>query len=243
VSFARAAFNLSTLAISGVTAASANIAAVADGWYRCTIVFAATGTTTVASVLLGGSFVAGQGHYFWGAQLELGSRASSPILTFGATATRAADALVVPDSGWLDATKGTYVVDFVPAVGSTGVNRNLFAHDDGTAYASGSGMLARISTAGRFEAGGNSSATLTANAVVEGAINRAAVVYQAGVSPHLASVLNGGSVSTIDSDYTGAGVARLRVGTGPNGALNGHIGRIRCTRRVLSNAQATALTV
>jgi hypothetical protein len=62
--------------------------------------------------------------HVWGAQLETGTRASSPILTFATTATRAADLLIVPDTGagLVGQAQGTIAVAAVAGiVGNLGV--------------------------------------------------------------------------------------------------------------------------
>src|SRR5690606_30327183 len=85
-----------------------SIEALADGWYRCTVVGkvpqanpyvnaymvgAATGNT-VNSTTGDPSWAAANGKtlHLWGAQFETGQAASSYIATTSSTATRAADA-------------------------------------------------------------------------------------------------------------------------------------------------------
>ena len=70
-------------------------------FYRCWIAFTGTAAAHTLMVLPahadGDNTFAGDGAtvstYFWGAQVELGSRPSSPIITTGAAATRIADNL------------------------------------------------------------------------------------------------------------------------------------------------------
>jgi hypothetical protein len=94
-------FNLSTGAVGTVAAgiASATISPAANGFYRCTIVYATTTTTAVVQIWLApgdnqSTFGAGNtsdGLYIWGAQDELGAFPTSYIPTTTASATRAED--------------------------------------------------------------------------------------------------------------------------------------------------------
>jgi len=115
---------------------------VGNGWWRCYIVFTATGTgtavfrqqitlTTNATVYTGDGV---SGIYFWGAQLEEGALPSSYIPTLGATVTRAADRLtydLAANAPWFQSPNGyTYSVEFLSASNSQG---------SGVVYAGASG--------------------------------------------------------------------------------------------------------
>ena len=91
---------------------------VGNGWYRCT--WTRTKTNTTGSFYLGfsGSSYAGdpnKGLLFWGAQLELGTFATSLIPTVGSTNTRALDELAdynVTINDWFSAYRGTMFADY-----------------------------------------------------------------------------------------------------------------------------------
>lgn len=118
---AAATFNLSTVSYTLSTGTSASITAVGNGWYRCAVVFSCTSTTaanfqirlvstgTTTSYTGDGT----SGVYVWGAQVEAGSFATSPIQTFGATATRAADNIYIGAASFPDAlATGTVFAEF-----------------------------------------------------------------------------------------------------------------------------------
>jgi hypothetical protein len=127
-----ATFNLATgatgetdVGTTSGTVVSSSITAVGDGWYRCVLVGRITETTgyfcvTPLATATGNSFdssgevsYAGTGKtiFVWGAQLELGTAATSYIPTLGSSVTRAADNLSVAASSfpWSATTNTVYV--------------------------------------------------------------------------------------------------------------------------------------
>lgn len=120
----RALFDVSTGTViaveSGVTATITN---VGNGWYRCSITATATSTGTGFSGLsvmsstetsIGNAWTGDgtNGVYFWGAQFESGSYATSYIPTTTSTA-RSAEYLYTNDVSWLNITEGTSVINAV----------------------------------------------------------------------------------------------------------------------------------
>jgi hypothetical protein len=126
--FSSAAFSLQAYATfdlaNGVagsvgSAATAAIAAVGGGWYRCSLTATATASSTPSAIIYLADAAAsarapsylgsGRRVQFWQAMVEAGAFASTPVTTAGATATRAADvpAWIAP-AGF--ATRGTLLL-------------------------------------------------------------------------------------------------------------------------------------
>jgi len=136
-------YNLSTGATGTVTAGTAAITSVGNGYYRCslTATLAASASCTADIQLANAdntnSFIgnAFDGVTLWGTQVELGAFATSYIPTVASQVTRAADAASMTGtnfSSWYNQTEGTFFAQFTPAVSNFGINRNIFMASDGT---------------------------------------------------------------------------------------------------------------
>lgn len=116
--------NFSTLAISYINGSSgASAVQYQNGWIRISL-SATSGITATDSLLLyayaGDGSTVGATSYLWGAQYEEASFASSYIPTTTASATRNADDLTYPTTGWLNASTGTMFVEATPLNVTTG---------------------------------------------------------------------------------------------------------------------------
>jgi hypothetical protein len=109
-------FNLSTGSVGTVNVvygSTATISSFGNGWYRCSITITTTAASWVPIVAAAESdnvfSYAGdvtKGIYAWGAQVELGSFASSYIATTTIAVARNADVLTYSSAGNIDGTKG-----------------------------------------------------------------------------------------------------------------------------------------
>jgi hypothetical protein len=117
-----------TFAGSGGTYSSGTITAIGNGWFRISVTGQTTTTNTSIAVHISDAATQTQGNYgdfswtaagtetmlVWGAQVELGTVATSYIPTLGSTVTRAVDDLagVSVSSFPYSATKSTLYADF-----------------------------------------------------------------------------------------------------------------------------------
>lgn len=114
--FEGAWFNLSTGAVGTTSAGyTAGIEDVGNGWYRCYVTKTATAATWFVDLMLAdadGSYTyngdGSSGLHVWLPQAELGSFPTSPIRTYGSTATRAVDDVNIATTAFpFDAATGT----------------------------------------------------------------------------------------------------------------------------------------
>jgi hypothetical protein len=165
----------------------------------------------------------------------MAATASSPILTYGSTATRAADDPIVPLAATMPT--GTIVVDAVTnvAAGQLGV----FSINDGTANEY---IDARTLGAGFVADGGATQVTFSYAPMTAGVLAKTAVAWAVN---DFAASRNGGTVST-DTSGTVPTVTQIQlgnlIGTAGTYSINGGITRLRVYGKRLPNAQLQALT-
>jgi hypothetical protein len=236
-------FNLSTGAITSLSGGATGTATdVGNGWWRCslqgttagsdTFRLAATPTASTADYTGDGT----SGIYLWGAQIELGVGASSPIPTTTAAVTRAADVplltgLSVPDGSTL-VLEGR-VPAFITTDARTGISTNDNANRTWFVY-NGTTLTANVTVAG-------GSVAVLATAVSANAAFKAAVATSGGA---YRAAINGGAVAT-GSGAASATMTQADIGTGVGGSSrywNNTISRIRIYNRALPDAQLQSLT-
>jgi hypothetical protein len=132
-------FNLGSGTVGTVQSqiTSASITSVGDGWYRCSHTYTnGTGASTTHEIYVTdgdntGNVTNGVNIYVWGAQVELGSVATSYIPTVAATATRAVDDIEVLTSAFnFSATVGTIYCKALTAAAVPGVQFVWDINDD-----------------------------------------------------------------------------------------------------------------
>lgn len=259
-SFSTAVFDLSAGTVVTNTGAftSASITPVGNGWYRCT----ATGLSNASPVnqqvaqfflvqsgttnsYTGNGF---SGLFIWGAQLEVGSFATSYIPTVAASVTRNADAASMTGanfSSWYSAAEGSLYSDFV--ITSTGTSDRYIAAISNGASTSDSILLYAQPQSSRFRGdvfvGSSAQVAFTYTAAgtpTSGTPYKAALTYKVN---DFAMSINSATVST-DTVGTVPVTDRLFIGVAPTSAswLNGTIKKIAYYPIRVTNAHLQGLT-
>jgi hypothetical protein len=176
------------------------------------------------------------GIFIWGAQLEAGAFATSPIITTGAAGTRGGDL-----AGFLRSSTaaGTWVAWYNPSL-FTGYRRIVGGPTGGSVVTP---LLFDNSTNGKVQAYDGANVAITANNATLNVRNKAAMTYD---GTNVSVCLNGGTVAT------GAGGASFPSQTQnyfgsastltATEAINGYIERVLFTPSLSSSAQLQALT-
>jgi hypothetical protein len=175
-----------------------------------------------------------------GIMFEAGAFPTSPILTYNAAVTRAADTVGLTDVAWLSPTAGTFIGEAVRNAAATG-NFPFIMRLSGTAgnrmnlgYLTASGAGWEVVTGGVDQASMYPLTTADAR--------RVAGVY---ATNDFAGCVNGGSIST-DAAGSPPTITSAWLGSAGDGGavnqMNGHITRVRYAPRRLPNAQLQALT-
>ena len=176
-------------------------------------------------------------------QLETGTVATSPIITAGATVTRAADNLSVPTSAFpINAAAVTMFVEASTPVVTISPDRTMLQIDDGSAnnrfvqYILAAGNVATyVAFGGAGQASITSGFTVVANTPVKHALSAAANDFRPAINGTLGTPDTSGSMPV--------GPTTLRLGrNNTSGQLLGHIRKVMVLPRTSTNAELQALT-
>lgn len=171
-------------------------------------------------------------------QVETGTVATSPIITYGSTVTRAADNISLPTSAFpYNQPEGTVFVVAQQKTTTNGSNRYVELS---------AGSSARVVDAFPIISGGNkvqyyngTTSPGSSNTFAEGVAVSVAVAYKTG---DYAGVLNGGTPFTATSAVVNTATA-IYIGKNSSGAqLNGYIQKIMYVPRRMTNAELQTLT-
>jgi len=228
---------------------SSGISSAGNGWFRCWIVYTATGTGAAVfrqQLAKGTNTVytgdGTSGLFFWGAQLEVGAFPTSYIPTTTTALTRAADVASVTGanfSNWYNPVEGTFYTEFshfrpggFPAIAN--INNGSLSDRINLIAAGGSLFRGSVVTAGVSQAD-MSTGTYTINS-----IGKIAVATKAN---DFALAASNGAIQT-DTSGTMPTVDRLQLGFQSGGldVLNGHIRSFKYYNTRLSNGQLQAIT-
>ena len=232
------------------TAISGTIKHVGNGWYRCSVTALKGSTNNVTKLDISvrdNSFAeAGDGTsgiYVWGAQLEVGSYATSYIPTTTAAATRSADLASMTGSNfssWYNQTEGTMVCAyrFANAVGGSTYPSPWYI--SGNTYTERFGLSIR-------DVNKNVAYDITDRNVNQFYLEKAntadyvnlAAAYK--LNDCAFSVL--GQTPQTDTTVTLPTVTQLDIGKRFSGSqLNGHIAKLSFYQKRLSNSELQALS-
>ena len=241
-------FDVALGTIGAVNNATATITALANGWYRCTVTPSTNSNATSAVLRVGldstGTNVAYAGDgvsglLVWGMQAELGSFATTPIITTGAAATRGAEnpnvtGLVFPD---------TFVAFAELSLDAVRSNETMFELSDGTT--SNRIRVSRGVTTGNFDffsqasGGAQPSQALSGSGNPAGGITRVAI----RVRPTGARLAARGFIGT-EVTITRPALSAMFIGrpTDQAALMNAYGARFRIIPGDMSDAALQALT-
>ena len=238
--------NLSTGAIvSEFVAGSATVTPYGTtGWYRISLKFTLAVSQTAANCHIRLSTdgtttsytgTTGSGIYIWGAQLELGSSASSYIPTGASQVTRTTDSLTMTGtnfSSWFNSAEGTFLAEFQTLYSGLTTDANLLLLLNSDA----SKRIMYLNTGAESMGSFDGTTALVAVGDVTGSIAKCASTY---TSTARSIVSNGGTVTTgaVVAGYSTA--SSLGIGlTNPKILLR----KLKFYQTARPNAELKALT-
>ncbi len=231
--------------ITGDSVSAETTFALTADWQR----YSTTGTTaannTTMSCYVGG--VSGSEALVWGAQLEVGSYATSLIPTYGSSRTRGSDFAYLDGTAGTefddiyDPLQGTFVIDWFNDPNGNFNDGYVFALDDG----SGNNRIGAVNSNNyqvTVVAGGSSQGTRDLGSINSGK-NKIAFTYKHNDQ---ATSLNGSDVSVDTSStvpsFTGSKYWWLGLRQGAYDQLGGYISNFSYYPRRLTNAQLKNLS-
>ena len=232
-------FDLSTGIVAVNNSGKALIIPVGNGWYRCiTSAIPAFSSSSIRyPYIIYNATTAGDGYsgiYVWGAQLEVGSFATSYIPTTTGSVTRSADQASMTGvnfSSWYNQSQGSFYAEFdVIGYGTSNSNRLLVLCD------SNNGLVRHIY---ETTAGLTGTANVIALATLIGVSNK--VVYSFDT---ITTNMRLNNIATASNLYTsGSPISYLNIGN-LNGIAqcNGHIKKLSYYPKALSTTELQALT-
>jgi hypothetical protein len=242
-------FNVSTGVVGTLgTGFTASIQSVGNGIYRCiatmATAYAGAGTTVIGASDNGSNEVyTGNGLAaldIWGAQLELGTGASSPIPTTTAAVTRAADVALLAASG---ATYPMTVVATFTRAFDNGASDFVYQVDGGnsadrvTGTVNGSDLAASSMTTGGVGQGISTSAAT----VAVGALTKIATRFDTSA---VQLALNGTLATPSSAVTLPSAPTTVRIGLNDTASNPGNLmlARLQLYNRALPDAQLQSLT-
>jgi hypothetical protein len=239
------------LSSGSVATGTGTIVDFGNGWYKCSVPFAATKTTCYgrayvfnANSLASYAGDGTSGMLLWGAQIEAGNLPTSYIPTTSAAVARSADVWTIPlVSSWFNTLAGTiFIAGYSPA-GKSGSWDYLASIDTGSstnsvrAYRDSSG-----SVVARLTVGGSATGSVTAGSISDLSSFRLAFSWR---STSLIASLNGATAVSTTPTGVPSGLTTLRIGESPSDNLQfgGHISHLAYFPQALSAAKLQSMTL
>jgi hypothetical protein len=245
-------FNLSTGAItSPIPNVTTSMTAFANGWWRISVTSTATatsfisiGSTDDASGSNINTASGTDGILLWGAQVEVGTTASSYIPTVASTITRNADVISKTGvSSLIGQTEGTIYAEIKVTKLLGAASRYVFHLSDGTAnnriYIAFSGADSNVLRA-RIFSGGTLQCSINSSALTSTGTYKLAMAYK---NNDIVFYINGIQIGT-DTSATIPTCSKVDLGHNQGGAsqFNDGINNANIWKTRLTNAQLATLT-
>jgi hypothetical protein len=243
-------YNLSTGTTGTVTAGTASIQSVGNGWYRCVLTATlAASASCAAEVYLASadntnSFAgnAFDGVTLWGMQVELGAFPTSYIPTVASQVTRSADAASMTGanfSSWYRADEGTMYAEANKLFAASGfvydISDGTLANEIRQTWGATNIRFCEITTNGASQ-----SSLSFSSAYVNGEFVKAAHSYKFN---DVAASVNAATVAT-DTSATIPVVNQIQIGArvGNSPSINSYIKKLAFYPKRLADAELVALT-
>lgn len=250
-------FNTAIVEQTGVGLTSAEIVALPNGWYRCSITATASATAscTFTAFLSDGSTITYSGNgtsglYAWGFQVEAGAWASSYIQTTTVSVTRSADVASMTGanfSSWYNQGEGTVFCEYDFSVNDTSLTK-AFTISDGTSSnlltlmsykPVNTRSLVQVAYAGATVVNTDSATDID---IVQNEKNKTAIGLKTN---DYAISLNGARPVLDVSGSLNSTMTNLNIGSSQSGGsnfMNGHISHLAYFPKRLDDATLAALS-
>ena len=246
-SAARAAwFNLNAGVVTGtVNGGTASMQNYGNGWYRC--IYTSSGMVSGNTLFAlsdapnSTNAVSGSSIYFWGAQLETGSIATSYIPTTTAAVTRNAEVVSVTGavSGSIGQASGTIYaeVDIRNAFAGTFISLDIGSGADFLIIGRTSGLAVIV----QLRRSNGSVVTIITSSAVALGVHKIALGYTNGDYALYIDGVSAGT-STNSTDYPSAALTRCGLAVTSYNIFNDRIRAVALYTTRLTNAELAALT-
>jgi len=243
--------NLST---KTVDSGDGDVELLGNDWIRFRRTFAAssTGTSQVyiyptnTTNITPSSIAANAGLYIWGAQLEVGSFATSYIPTNGSTVTRADDNAVISGTNFTNfynASEGTIFAEYNTKATSSNTSKWAVSINDTT-----TNNYIAVSTFNTNKYAINIKTSGSTLLSIQGGGNVVSGEFFKSAGSYLVNDIDGAIDGTLLTENTSAsiptGLTRMEIGRGWSSGqqLEGHIKSIKYYNKKITNAQLQSLT-